>query len=129
MTQETFMWALILQSVCTDDERKDTHKKPVYGDSCREGCRARYAGLQDAEGSRNNIGKHVAQGDGREDELWLKRNGMMLTDDKEKIELHNCFFPKSLLLLLLFLFFFCIVAVPLKKELKIFRQTFVALAM
>ena len=66
MTQETFMWALILQRVCRDDERRATHKKPVYGDSCQEGCRARCAGLQDAEGSRNNTGKHVVQGDCRE---------------------------------------------------------------
>lgn len=75
-------------------------------------------GSLDAMGSRKDSGNYVSK-DCQENKLWLKTDRVMLTDDKEKICLRNCFSSELLLLFCCFCLFSSVLLLFPKR--RVFR--------
>lgn len=73
-------------------------------------------GSQDVTGSRKDIGYHVLRKDCRENKLWLKSDGLMLTEDNDKIELHHCFFLIVVIIIAVCVRFLLYCCCSLKEE-------------
>lgn len=95
------MWTLILRSVFTYDERKDTELRATHTRSPyrmrRLQCKLWWA--WDAKGSMKVIGNAALKEDCRKHKLWPKTGDLVLTGDKKKMGLHGCLFFSELLLL------------------------------
>lgn len=75
-------------------------------------------GFLDAMGSQEEGGNNVSK-DCQENKLWLKTDRVILTDDKEKIGLHNCFSSALLLLFCCFCLFSSVLLLFPKR--RVFR--------
>lgn len=113
--------------------KRDTERKAVLRRLMWKRLQCKVCWAPRCQVEQENTGNYVSKQDCRADKLWLKTDGPMLMDDKEKLELPKCLFPELLLLWLLFFFvfffllitlfyvlvFFCLAVVPLKKKKKL----------